>query len=208
MILRAIGSKVKLYIFKYKWRLKNKHNYTNAMNRFPIDVVSIGNASYGPIDIHYFENKSEKLVVGNFVSIARGVKFILGGNHNINTFSTYPFKVMVLGEHQEAWTKGPIIVEDDVWIGTDAMILSGVKIGKGAIIAAGSVVTKDVPPYALVGGNPAKVIRYRFEEHIINTLLQFDFLKLNKEKIQSNVDMMYEKLDNSKADCLIDKLNE
>ena len=109
----------------------------------------------------------------------------------MNTFSTYPFKVMVLGEKREAWSKGPIIVEDDVWIGTRAIILSGVRIGKGAVIAAGTVVTKDIPPYAIVGGNPAKIIKFRFEQDVINELMKVDFAKIDKNFISTNIDLLY-----------------
>ena len=88
-------------------------------------------------------------------------------------------------------TKGSIIVKDDVWIGTNAIICSGVTIGQGAIIAAGAVVTKDVAPYAIVGGNPAKVIKYRFDEGIRNKLLEIDISRLFCEIKQSDLDMIY-----------------
>lgn len=93
-----------------------------------------------------------------------------------------------MGADREAISKGDIIVKDDVWIGRNALIMSGVNIGQGAVIAAGAVVTKDVPPYAIVGGVPAKVIRYRFEEEIINELVNVDFDKFNVEFIRSNID--------------------
>ena len=86
----------------------------------------------------------------------------------------------------ESVTKGPIIVEDDVWIGFGATILSGVHIGKGAVIAAGAMVVKDVPPYGIVGGVPAKLMRYRFDENIRNKLLQIDFAKLDMNQIKKN----------------------
>jgi len=119
--------------------------------------------------------------------------FILGGNHNIETFSTYPFKVMFRGDKQEAWSKGPIIVEDDVWIGARSLILSGVTIGKGAIVAAGSVITKNVPPYSIVGGNPAKIIRFRFEDNIIKELLEIDYSKIDRKFVLDNIDHLYNK---------------
>ncbi|RDI90821.1 hypothetical protein Ob7_07110 [Thermosipho africanus Ob7] len=187
---------IKLYSFKKKWREKNKHNETNPVNLFPIDIVKVGYYSYGPLEVYSWGAKNERLEIGNFVSIASGVKFILGGNHTIDTFSTYPFKVKFLGEKTEAWSKGPIIVEDDVWIGMDSMILSGVKIGKGAIIAARSVVVKDVPPYAIVAGNPAKIVKYRFKDEIIQKLLNVDLLKLlDKSFVENNVDLLYKNLD-------------
>ena len=139
--------------------------------------------------------------IGNYVSIASGVTFLLGGNHYTNTITTYPFKVMYFNETTpEALSKGKIIVEDDVWIGMNAMILSGVKIGKGAVIGAGSVVSKDIPPYAIAVGNPCKVVKYRFSENIINKIreLKFDNIdeslkeKLYTEVTESNVDELVE----------------
>ncbi len=198
-----IPGKVRLIWFRRKWRKLNNHNYTYPRNIFPIDIVNVGKYSYGPLNVRTWGAENERLIIGNFVSIAEDVLFILGGNHNMNTFSTYPFKVMVLGEKREAWSKGPIIVEDDVWIGTRAMILSGVRIGKGAVIAAGTVVTKDIPPYAIVGGNPAKIIKFRFEQDVINELMNVDLAKIDKNFISTNIDLLY---DNEAIEKIIHKL--
>jgi len=100
---------------------------------------------------------------------------------------------MLLGEEKEAWSKGLIIVEDDVWIGTRVIILSGIRIGQGAIIGAGSVVTKDVPPYAIVGGDPARVIKYRFDEETVKQLIKIDFSRISKEFVLNNIDLLYDK---------------
>lgn len=167
---------------------------TYAKNIFPLHCVQVGKRTYGPLEVYTWGAYNEKLEIGHYCSIAEGVKFLLGGNHYHHTFSTYPFKVLVMKEEKEAWSKGPIIIGDDVWIGMDSMILSGVTIGQGAVIAAGSVVTKDVPPYAIVGGNPAKVIKYRFEPDIIDQLLQIDFSNLNDRFIQEHIDQLYETL--------------
>lgn len=108
-----------------------------------------------------------KLYNGNFVSIAQNVIFMLNSEHYTNHISTYPFKVKyILAENEEAISKGDNIIEDDVWIGYGVIIMSGIKIGKGTIIGAGSFVTKDVPPYSIVVGVPAKILKYRFNEHI------------------------------------------
>lgn len=192
-MIKKILKLLELYFFKKKWRKKNKHNFTFAQNIFPIEIVEVGKYSYGPLNIRSWDAKNEKLVIGNFVSIAEDVLFLLGGNHNIETFSTYPFKVMLLGEEKEAWSKGPIIVEDDVWIGTRVIILSGIRIGQGAIIGAGSVVTKDVPPYAIVGGDPARVIKYRFDEETVKQLIKIDFSRISKEFVLNNIDLLYDK---------------
>ena len=91
-------------------------------------------------------------------------------------------------------SKGAIIVDDDVWIGYGATIMSGVHIGQGAVVAAGAVVTKDVPPYAIVGGVPAKVIKYRIEPEMIEELLKIDYGKLTKEDIAKHIDDLYTEL--------------
>ena len=104
---------------------------------------------------------------------------MLDVQHYMNHISTYPFKVKVLNSCSiEAYGKGDIIIDDDVWIGYGSIIMPGVHIGKGAVIASGSIVTKSVPPYTIVGGVPAAYIRNRFDKEIIQTLLKFDFQNL------------------------------
>lgn len=182
----------KLHLFQNKWRKINDNNYTTANNMFNPELVSIGKASYGELNIVSFADISH-LIIGNFVSIAQEVVFILNAEHYINHFSTYPFKVKYLQTaKEESFGKGDIIVEDDTWIGYRATIMSGVHIGKGAVIAAGSVVTKDVPPYAVVAGIPAKVIKYRFDEDVRNSLMLFNFNNINKSFIQKNIDLFYQ----------------
>ena len=100
-----------------------------------------------------------------------------------------------MGEKAEANSKGDIIIDDDVWIGYRAIVLSGVHVGQGAVIAAGAVVTKDVPPYAIVGGNPAKVINYRFDEDMIDKLLEFDYTGIDEKLISQHIDELYQKME-------------
>lgn len=193
-----VFSDLKKYIenlkFKLEWREVNKNNRTIPTKKFPIDKVRVGRFSYGEIEVQTYGNKDSRLEIGNFVSIAPGVVFLLDGNHEINTFTTYPFRVMCLNEKTEALTKGPIIVEDDVWLGTDSVILSGITIGQGAIIAARSVVTKNVPPYAVVAGNPAKIIKYRYSKEIIDEILEFDWSRVDLKKIEKLKNKLYESL--------------
>lgn len=186
-----------------KWRNLNKHNYTNLLNEFDLDLVTVGNYSYGNINV-ISANKINKLKIGNFCSIADNVKFILNSDHPSNLVSTYPFKTLILNKGPEATSKGDIIIDDDVWIGHSAIILSGVHIGQGAIIAAGAVVTKDVPPYAIVGGVPAKVIKYRFNQDIIKKLNQIDYSKLTKQLITENQELFYKALDDSNIDKFLE----
>lgn len=195
---------LKLYVFQKKWRKYNKHNKTIAMNIFPIDKVSIGKETYGDLFVRSFENENEELKIGNFCSIAPCVKFIMGGEHNYKTISTYPFKKFFFGYANEAITKGPIIVDDDVWIGYNSLILSGVHIGQGAIIGAGSIVTKDVPPYAIMAGN--KIIKYRFSENIINQLMKINYSKLTIDDIKQFEDKFIMTLNESNYMEIIDSL--
>lgn len=185
---------------KVRYRSCNKHNNTYVSNTindkpFPLKRVSVGSNSYGPICVISYGARNEHLKIGRFCSFSNGVKFILGGNHPANTFSTFPFRYFFSNGEQEATTKGPIIVEDDVWIGTNSMILSGVTIGKGAIVAAGSVVTHSVLPYSMVGGCPAKLIKMRFDPDIISNLLLLDYSKINIENLNCVLDKLSTPLD-------------
>lgn len=133
----------------------------------------------------------DKLIIGKFCSIASGTKFIMGSaNHWLGSVTTYPFNVFG-GSWQENTPdhmsqlpfKGDIVIGNDVWIGRESIIMPGVKIGDGAIIAAYSVVTKDVEPYSVVGGNPARFIKKRFNDELIELLLEFKWWDLPPEKL-------------------------
>ena len=140
---------------------------------------------------HYPVNK-EKLVIGKFCSIACGAKFLFNSaNHTLSSFSTYPFPIffdewgLEKSDVAAAWDrKGDIMIGNDVWIGYEAVILAGVTIGDGAVIGARAVVTKDVPPYAIVGGVPARVIRSRFPEETVKALLRRKCWDWPAERIQ------------------------
>lgn len=170
--------------------MRNKNNFTFPGKRFNSKVVTVGNYTYGTINVHSSRD-DYYLRIGSFCSISDETIFILSSEHNYNNPSTYPFKTVLFGDGCDAFSKGDIVVKDDVWIGYRSVILSGITIGQGAIIAAGSVVTKDVPPYAIVGGNPAKVIKYRFSEKEIAELLSINFSKLDKEYIKNNINFFY-----------------
>jgi len=192
-IVRKFINFINLIFFKIKWRKLNSHNYTFAKNIFPIEKVSVGKKTYGALHINTYGNPNEKLIIGSYCSIAGDVKFLLGGEHSYKTLSTYPFKKYICGLNENTLTKGPIIVKDDVWIGERSLILSGVTIGQGAIIGAGSVVTKDVPPYAIYAGG--KIIKYRFSDEIIEQLKKIDYSKLSEEEIKENIKLLYTDLD-------------
>ena len=184
----------KLHRFQINWMKLNKHNQTTANNIFDVNLVVVGKESYGELNIISFADRC-KLHIGNYVSIAQEVVFMLDAEHKLNSISTFPFKVKALKTCKaEAFGKGDIMVDDDVWIGYRSIIMSGVHIGKGAVISAGAVVTKDVPPYAIVGGVPAKLIKFRFDEDSQKKLLSFDFEKLDHNFIETNLDKLYEPL--------------
>lgn len=190
----GIFKNIQLKLFKNKWRRLNKHNFIISDNIFDFNLVDAGIGSYGHIDIMSFGNKDEKLIIGNYCSIARNVKFLLGGEHNINNMTTFEFSVLYLKQNLEALTNGPIIIGNDVWIGTGSIILSGTHIGNGAVIGACTVVRRNVPPYAIVVGNPMKIVGYRFDAEIIQTLEEikpFDRLSLNS--ILKNIDLFEER---------------
>lgn len=205
MLFSKIKNILKLYILKKRWRKKNLHNEIYIKKICNIENIEVGNMSYGPLEVYDWNSEGEGLKIGSYVSIANDVKFILGGNHKYDVFSTFPFKVKLGKQNIEAYTNGKIIVEDDVWIGMNALILSGVKLGKGSIVAAGSVVVNDIPPYAIVGGNPAKIIKYRFKTEIINELVKLDYSKLDIEKVKKNINLLYKKLDENLLHELINK---
>lgn len=179
----------KLRKLKKEWRLKNTHNYTYIGNYFPIDKVSVKKGTYGKLNVRVYNKSDFGLYIGNYCSIADNVYFLLGGEHPYTCLSTYPFKAMILKEGDEAVSKGPIIIEDDVWIGFGCTILSGVHIHQGAIIAAGSIVYSDVPPYAIYSNG--KVIKYRFTQEIISELCKLNFDDINDENIRENLEQLY-----------------
>lgn len=142
---------------------------------------------------YLFDFTGDKLVIGKFCMIASGVTFIMNGaNHLTDAISTYPFAIFGNGweDAMKGKTypfKGDTIIGNDVWIGYNAVIMAGVKIGDGAIIATNSTVTKDVEPYAIVGGNPAREIRKRFPDDVIQKLLNLKWWDWDTEKITRNV---------------------
>lgn len=179
-------------VIDIRWRMANKHNDTHPVGETKHHNVRIGKGTYGPINVSS-RVEGRKLIIGDYVSIAEEVVFLLGMDHDYQTISTYPFETMITGK-ETATSKGDIVIEDDVWIGRRCTILSGVTIGQGAVIAAGAIVTKDVPPYAIVGGNPAKIIKYRFEKDIINYLLSLDYDSLTEELLKKNIDVFNTKI--------------
>lgn len=145
--------------------------------------------------LYHFDFIGDKLIIGKFCAIAKDVTFIMNGaNHQSTGFSTYPFFIFGNGWEKSAPQpgdlpfKGNTEIGNDVWIGFNATIMPGVKIGNGAIIASKSVVTNDVPAYAVVGGNPAKIIKQRFDDKTINALLSIAWWDWSSDKITAHLD--------------------
>ncbi|MBQ4060089.1 MAG: CatB-related O-acetyltransferase [Lachnospiraceae bacterium] len=143
------------------------------------DFTYIANSDFESHVSHHYEWNGDKLIIGKFCQIASGVEFVMNGaNHQMNAVSTFPFYTLE-GWNMEAPTmsnmplKGDTIIGNDVWIGQNAVILPGVKIGDGAIIGANAVVGSNVAPYTIVVGNPAKEIRKRFDNELIELMLKF-----------------------------------
>jgi len=150
---------------------------------------------------YLFPLSKDSLIIGKFVQIAHGVRFITSSaNHKMSGFSTYPFNTFMMTPQttseditamfEDAQNRGDTVVGNDVWIGMNAVIMPGVKIGDGAIIGANSVVTKNVEPYTVVGGNPATIIKKRFDEQTIDTLLNIKWWDWSIEKIEKNIDVI------------------
>ncbi|WP_166419605.1 Vat family streptogramin A O-acetyltransferase [Pseudoalteromonas sp. Z1A8] len=147
--------------------------------------------------LYHFDFIGDRLIIGKFCAIAKDVTFIMNGaNHHTSGFSTYPF--FIFGNDWEKSApksndlpfKGNTEIGHDVWIGYNATIMPGVKIGSGAIIASKSVVTTDVPAYSVVGGNPAKVIKTRFDDKTINALLDIAWWDWSNDKITAHLDII------------------
>ena len=139
---------------------------------------------------HHYDFMGDKLIIGKFCAIARGVEFVMNGaNHMLDCLTTYPFEIIdefkgLAHPFGERGNRGDTVVGNDVWIGQNATILPGVHIGDGAVIGANSVVAKDVPPYSIVAGNPATVRKYRFDEETIALLLELKWWDRPIEEIR------------------------
>ena len=146
--------------------------------------------------LYHYEFIGDRLVIGRFCMIARGVRFVMnGGTHAMGGFSTYPFNIFGGGWEDgfdpRTWTaehRGDTVVDNDVWFGRDATVMPGVTIGSGAIVAACSVVTKPVPAYGIVAGNPARLVRMRFDEETVAALLDIAWWDWDAAKITRNLD--------------------
>lgn len=200
----GIKHQIEKIIIRKRWRKANPHNKTTIKDVFTCDFsqIQVGKGTYGDLWLKNV-SRDRKLVIGNYCSIGNEVEFYVCIDHPTNLISTYPFKSLILGNPDDTISKGDIIIDDDVWIGGHSVILSGVHIGQGAVIGAGSVITRDVPPYAVVAGSPAKVMKYRFEPEVIDKLLTIDYSRLDEAVIKENLNSLYTKVDRTNVDELI-----
>lgn len=169
--------------------------------------IRVGDYTYydDPVDSENFERNvlyhypfiGDKLIIGKFCALATGVTFIMNGaNHKLSGLSTYPFQIfgngweVVMPPLEDLPIRGDTVVGNDVWIGYEALIMPGVTIGDGAVVAAKSVVVRDVPPYAIVGGNPAQVIKRRFPEEVVLELLALAWWDWPIERITRHLELI------------------
>lgn len=187
MITKKIWRRFKIYVEHDEYRMLSQ------LSRYNNNVIKVDHFTYGHPDtnspqiIHFGEDAS--LQIGKFCSIAEHVTIFIGGYHNIQNVSLYPFSAAFSDVPQIniMVDKGKTIIGNDVWVGRQSIIMAGVKIGDGAVIAAGSVVTKDVGDYEIVGGNPAKLIKKRFSDEQISKLKVISWWNWDIKKVKENV---------------------
>ncbi len=166
-----------------------KKRRKSLQERFP--QYQFGRGTYGNPTIHSW-GEGTTLEIGSFTSIAPGVQIFLGGEHRIDWVTTFPFSVLWEGKDADGYskTKGDVLIGNDVWIATEAIIMSGVTIGDGVVIGARAVVTKNVPPYAIVAGNPAIVMKQRFDDKTIQRLLDVKWWSWSDSKIKAALPLL------------------
>ncbi len=179
-----------MHIFLKKLKKIIRGKKKDIRNMYP--QYEIGNHTYGNPRIYSWE-EGATIKIGAFCSISSGVKIFLGGEHRTDWVTTYPFNYLWESAKQmkgHPTTKGDITIGNDVWIGAGAVILSGVTIGDGAVIGTNAVVTKDIPAYAIAAGNPASVVKLRFDEKTIQHLLEIKWWEWEDDQIQKFLPLM------------------
>lgn len=190
-----------LYPFKDYNKLVFLKNSVKASNIIVGDYTYFDDKRYGPEHfeeynvLYNYDLEKVKLIIGKFCAIAAETRFIMTGDHKLDAISTYPFPIFKQGweiafDVADLPVKGDIIVGNDVWFGYDSLVKNGVTIGDGAIIGTRAVVVKDVPAYSIVAGNPAKVVKMRFDDATIKRLLQIAWWDWPIEKINKNLQLI------------------
>jgi acetyltransferase-like isoleucine patch superfamily enzyme len=164
---------------------------TNLARLMARGLFEVGRFTYGVPTVLTFGPNPPRVTIGAFCSIADGVEILLDGNHRLDWSSTYPFRQQLrmpgMLEDGHPTSRGPVMIGNDVWLARGALILSGVSIGDGAVVAARAVVTRDVAPYSIVAGNPARHARFRFPDDIIGALTRLRWWDWPETKIRANV---------------------
>lgn len=174
---------IRSMLFRLKRSVNKRLGINTFTNQNPVySKFQIGDYTYGFPNVRVF-TKNARLVIGNYCSIAQGVKILLGGQHNLKSITTYPFPHTTQSETNYS-AQDQVEIGSDVWIGENALLLSGVKIGHGVVIGAGSVVTKDLPPYSICAGVPCRPIKYRFDDATISKLLEIEWWNWSKEHVE------------------------
>lgn len=173
-------------------RVISTRKYLQETHKHIMHRVEVGDHTYGPLEVLEYGGET-RLRIGKYCSLAERIRIFLGGNHRTDLISTYPFSVIWAkpGTYENnTSSKGDVVIGSDVWIGYAATIMSGVEIGHGAVVAASAVVTKNVPPYAIVAGNPARIVKYRFTEEQIRGLLKTSWWNWSDEKVKENLPLI------------------
>ncbi len=176
-------------------------NFVKASNIIVGDYTYFDDRRNGPEKfeeynvLYNYDFSKVKLIIGKFCAIAAETRFIMTGDHKLDAISTYPFPIFKQGWESafnvyDLPVKGDIVVGNDVWFGYDSLVRGGVTIGDGAIIATRAVVVKDVPPYAIVAGNPARIVKMRFDDETIRRLVQIAWWNWDIEKISKNLSLI------------------
>jgi acetyltransferase-like isoleucine patch superfamily enzyme len=182
----------------------------NQLSPRPIDLYisdgtyTFGRFTYGSPRILKYPGDQNKVIVGSFCSIANSVTIFVGGNHNVRNVSTFPLLSKLEIDENVPLSNGDVVIGSDVWLGYGCTILSGVNIEHGAVVGAMAVVTKDVPPYGIVVGNPARLVRKRFSDDQIQRLLKIAWWDWPISKIKHNAHLLNSELVDDFIECHID----
>jgi virginiamycin A acetyltransferase len=207
-----------LYPLKDYDKLVFLKNFIKATNISVGDYTYFDDRRYGADKfeeynvLYNYDFSKVKLIIGKFCAIAAETRFIMTGDHKLDAISTYPFPIFGNGWESafnvhDLPVKGDIIVGNDVWFGYDSLVMNGVTIGNGAIIASRAVVVKDVPAYSIVAGNPARVVKMRFDEKTIERLQKIAWWDWNIEKINKHLKLIcHLDIDQLEKASLLDKI--